>query len=145
MLIDPDVGEAVQALGVALRTPAALSARAREIAILSVAVAHKSEFEWYSHCISARTAGLSDADLVALRSGTSASSMSEEEQLVHLISEALVSDHDLDDSLYERGVQQLGLVALIDLVYLIGYYELIARSMSVFRTPLPDGAPTSFE
>ena len=145
MLVDPDVGEALQALGVALRTPAGLSVRAREIAILSVAVAYKSEFEWYSHCISARAAGLSDADLSALRSGTSASSMNEDEQLVHRISAALISDRDLDDSLYERGVEQLGLVALIDLVYLIGYYELIARSMRVFRTPLPDGAPTSFD
>src|SRR5262245_36540217 len=46
-LLQPRLGHALQALGAAVRYETSLSDRARELAILVVAVEHDSAFEWY--------------------------------------------------------------------------------------------------
>ena len=59
MLVTPAIGAATQELGAAIRYRTSLSARQREIAILTLAVLRRSEFEWYAHERVALRAGLS--------------------------------------------------------------------------------------
>ena len=47
--IAPNVGDAVQNVGVAVRYNTSLPARVREIAILAVGAAYRANFEWYAH------------------------------------------------------------------------------------------------
>ena len=68
-LLQPRLGSALQALGSSVRYETALSDRCREIAILVVAAHWQSDFEWYAHEAVARSAGLTDADLAAIRDG----------------------------------------------------------------------------
>ena len=49
MLVNPALGDAVQRLGAAVRYGTGLTDRAREIAILEVARAARSDFEWFAH------------------------------------------------------------------------------------------------
>ena len=68
-LLQPRLGSALQALGSSVRYDTGLDDRCREIAILVVAAHWRSGFEWYAHEAVARSAGLGDAELAAVRDG----------------------------------------------------------------------------
>jgi 4-carboxymuconolactone decarboxylase len=68
-LLQPRLGSALQALGSSVRYDTGLGDRCREIAILVVAAHWRSDFEWYAHEAVARSLGLADADLAAIRAG----------------------------------------------------------------------------
>jgi alkylhydroperoxidase family enzyme len=70
-LLQPRLGSALQALGSSVRYDTGLDDRCREIAILVVAAHWRSDFEWYAHEAVARSAGLDDAELAAVRDGRS--------------------------------------------------------------------------
>ncbi|SEG91942.1 4-carboxymuconolactone decarboxylase [Thermomonospora echinospora] len=145
MLIAPGVGGPLQRLGAAIRYATGLPDRWREIAILEVAVARRSDFEWYAHERVGRAAGLTDDELAALRTGHDAPDLDDAERTVRQVCRALLTERDLDDVLYERAITDLGLERLYELVVLVGYYDTLALSLRVFRTPLPDGEPPVFD
>jgi hypothetical protein len=54
---------------------------------------------------------------------------------------ALLARGDLDDDEYGQAQDALGVERLVELVTLVGYYDLLALSLKVFRVPMPDGEP----
>ena len=68
-LLAPELGGALQNLGAAIRYRGALTARAREIAILLVAAHWDSEFEREAHEAVGAASGLTPDELAALRDG----------------------------------------------------------------------------
>ncbi|MFC4015360.1 carboxymuconolactone decarboxylase family protein [Nonomuraea purpurea] len=144
MLAAPGVGGPLQRLGAAIRYATALPGRWREIAILEVALARRSDFEWYAHERVGRNAGLTEEELSALRSQADAPTFDEAERTVRSVCRALVAQRDLDDDLYARAEAALGTTSLYELVVLVGYYDTLALSLATFRTPLPAGEPPVF-
>jgi len=136
-LLQPRLGHALQALGSAVRYDTTLGDREREIAILVVAVAWDSGFEWYAHEAVARHAGLADAELDALRSGAFQDLPTETEQVVARTAHALAVRDDLADDEYARVVDVLGLPAVFELLTLVGYYAALALQLRVFRVAPP--------
>src|SRR5262249_50388792 len=67
MLHYPALGRPLQALGGTLRFRGLLPARARELVILTVAAAWRSEFEWWAHDRIGRSVGLDDGEIAAVR------------------------------------------------------------------------------
>jgi 4-carboxymuconolactone decarboxylase len=145
MLVSPGVGIALQDLGAAIRYRTALPDRAREIAILALAALRRSDFEWYAHERVARRAGLTDDELAALLHGLEPAALSEAELTVLRTTTALAVDGDLDDGTFARAEAALGREQLAELIVLVGYYDLLALSLRVWRTPLPEGETTPFE
>jgi alkylhydroperoxidase family enzyme len=144
MLIDPGVGEVLQALGAALRFSTDISSRSREIAILEVAGYRKSEFEWYAHRETGYLAGLTEDEVEAIRTGAAADSLSEEESFIRGVVQSLLRERDLSPAAYEQATARLGLRLFTDLVYLVGYYEALSLGLSVFKVPLPPGVEAAF-
>ena len=141
MLLAPQVGLAMQELGGALRYRTSLTDREREIAILQVAVARRSEFEWYAHERVGVRAGLTDDELTDLLRGELPATLTAEETLVHRTVRALLDRRDLDDTEY-AAAETLGSEKLAEIVMLVGYYDSLALLLGVFRAPLPpDGEP----
>ncbi|WP_433443924.1 carboxymuconolactone decarboxylase family protein [Nonomuraea sp. CA-141351] len=145
MLTAPGVGGPLQRLGAAIRYATDLPARWREIAILEVAVARRSDFEWYAHERVGRNAGLTEEELSALRSGSDAGTFDEPERTLRAVCRSLVLHRGLDDDLYARAEAALGTAHLYELVVLAGYYDTLALSLATFRTPLPAGEPPVFD
>lgn len=139
MLVCPSLGGAVQALGTAVRYGTSLTDRVREIAILTVAAQRRSDFEWYAHSRVALRSGLSDDELSDLREGRSPSTLSPAEDAALAMVRALVTRADLDDEEFAAAIGALGIEQLAELVTLVGYYDLLALSLRVWRTPLPSG------
>jgi alkylhydroperoxidase family enzyme len=144
MLASPGLGMALQELGAAVRYRTALTDRSREIAVLTLAALRRSDFEWYAHERVGRRAGLTEEELAALRAGRAPATLSDVERAVLDVSRSLAVDGDLDEQAYATAEAVLGQDTLVELVLLVGYYDLLALSLRVFRTPLPAGEVSPF-
>jgi len=144
MLVSPEVGGTLQEVGAAIRYRSALSAREREIAILEVSRLRRSEFEWYAHERVGRAVGLTGDEVRALQRGEPAPKFSAREAIVRRVAHDALVDRTLADDLLAEAETAIGTRALMDLVSLVGYYDLLALTMAVWRTPLPDGAEPVF-
>jgi 4-carboxymuconolactone decarboxylase len=144
MLVSPDVGAALQELGAAIRYKSALTARAREIAILELSVLRRSSFEWYAHERVGKQAGLTQDEITALHDGVAAPTLDAAEALVRELVRVLARERDLDEALFALAQERLGERVIMDVIALVGYYDLLALSLRVWRTPLPAGAESPF-
>nr|MDT0660438.1 carboxymuconolactone decarboxylase family protein [Micromonospora sp. DSM 115978] len=139
MLLNPVIGDALQKLGATIRYHGALSARSREIAILTVAARLGSAFEWRSHEPVAVGAGLTDRELRALRdladpelTDADPELTDPEEAAVTRGAALLLGDGPVSDEDYRRLADALGQAKLFELSTLVGYYRLLARQMVLF-------------
>jgi 4-carboxymuconolactone decarboxylase len=139
MLHAPGVGASLQELGAAIRYRTSLSARVREIAILMVATAVDSPFEWWAHERVGRAAGLTEEELRALAEGTFTSEEPVEQAAAEL-SALLLAGQALDDATYAAVEARLGAPAIIELTTLVGYYRTLAALMLVFDVGVPTEA-----
>jgi len=137
-LLQPRLGHALQALGSAVRYETGLPDRARELAILVVAVEHDSDFEWYAHAAVGRHLGLTAAELDAVRERRFDELPTEYERVVAATTHALATGGDLDDDRYRRAVAELGRPGLFELLTLVGYYATLALQLRVFRVGTPE-------
>ena len=136
-LLQPKLGNPLQALGSAIRYSTSLSDRTRELAILVVAAHWRSAFEQYAHEALGRAAGLSDDELTAIRNGADADVdpiwADPADRLVVRLVQALVRQGDTDDVTYAAAVELVGEAGLFELVTLVGYYAALALQLRVFR------------
>jgi 4-carboxymuconolactone decarboxylase len=141
MLYAPPVGHALQELGAAIRFRTELTPRTREMAILVVAQAWDSAYERDSHELLGRDAGLTDAEIKALRAGKDPSFAVKQEQVAYSVVRALTGPSpksaDLDSQEYDTAVSVLGERALVELSTLVGYYATLALQMRIFRVAGP--------
>ncbi|HWI31803.1 MAG TPA: carboxymuconolactone decarboxylase family protein [Microbacterium sp.] len=144
MTIAPAVGEAVQAVGAALRFSSGLDPVVREAAILLAASHHRCEFEWFAHETPARQAGLDDRQLAALKQGSVPEGLDAQASHALGVVCALLSDGDLDDAAYRAAIGTLGAATLAELVWLCGYYSMLALALAVFDPPNPITADRAF-
>lgn len=138
MLYNPAIGSAMQELGAAIRYKSSLSGRARELAILTVAVHCRSEFEWAQHEPLALKCGWHPDQLTAIRDNRDPVIDDPAERAVRRVTTQLLADGGLEDDDYERAVELLGEVKLVELSALIGYYRLLALQLRLFKVPVHD-------
>jgi 4-carboxymuconolactone decarboxylase len=138
MLLQPGLGTALQALGSAVRFQGRLPDRARELAILVVAAHWASAFEQHAHEAAGRRAGLTEAELAAVRAGEEPGLADPAERATVQAARALVQAGDLDDQEYSAAVAQLGEAGVFELTTLVGYYATLALQLRVFRVGVPD-------
>lgn len=144
MIAAPGPGLALSGLGAALRFRTSLTDRVREITILTLAVLHRSSFEWYAHDAVARRIGMTEGEIAALRVLEPAATFDGVERTVQRSVRLLVEDGDLDDAAYGRLEAALGSEGAVELIVLCGYYATLALAMRVLRSPLPDGVDDPF-
>jgi 4-carboxymuconolactone decarboxylase len=141
MLYAPSVGHALQELGTAIRFRTELAPRVREMAILVVAQAWDSAYVRESHELLGRDAGLTDAEIEALRAGADPGFADKQEQVAYSVVRALTGpgpkSADLDDQEYDTAVAVLGEQALVELSALVGYYATLALQLRIFRVAGP--------
>jgi 4-carboxymuconolactone decarboxylase len=153
MLHAPRVGGPLAALGAALRFESSLDARQREIAILAVAAVRRSDYEWYAHEQVGRAVGLDDAVVATLRAAAEAPGAGADpdggygrlpdpdDDLVRRVALAIVRDRTLGADLHAEAERRLGTAALVELVILAGYYDLVAAALAAFAVTAPEGDP----
>jgi 4-carboxymuconolactone decarboxylase len=141
MVAHPAVGDPLQRLGAALRYETSLPDVAREVVILTVAVHHRSEYEWYAHSAVAAHIGLSAEVVEALRAGSEPSGLGEEARRAWQLAVVLLRREPVGDDLFAAVGSALGSTGLIEVTALVGYYSLLAQLIEVFRLEPPEGTP----
>lgn len=132
MLLHPPVGDPLQALGAAIRYRGNLTGRAREIAVLLVAVHQDSEFERYAHQRVGLQCGLTRAEIAVLGQGKHPALDDPRERAVATVTTRILTERTLTDQEYAKAERILGASVLFELTTLIGYYELLALQLRIF-------------
>lgn len=138
LLYAPQVGGPLQEVGLAIRFRTILTDRAREIAVLQVAAATGSEFEWWAHEKLGRAAGLTDYEMALISEGRCVGVDDYERVCCSLVSDLLES-RTVSDEEFERASSVLGRRALVELTVLVGYYRTLAQTMKLFNVGAPEG------
>ncbi|MBT2229231.1 carboxymuconolactone decarboxylase family protein [Nonomuraea sp. NEAU-A123] len=133
MLLNPDLGHALQELGGAVRYRTGLTPRQREIAILAVAGHERSDYEWKVHSHAALLEGLTEAQLAGLRGGADRPFDDPAERAVLEAARELLRTGDLTDDTFAASIDVLGQTRLYEVVTLVGYYRLLAAQLRVLR------------
>ena len=144
LLLSPVVGNAVQSVGAAIRFGCGLSPLVREVAILAVAAHRRSPFEWWAHEPIGRRAGLTDAQMAALRAGDTPAFDDPAAAAAHAFCQELIAGGRPGDAAYEAAREALGLDGVMELVTLVGYYTLLAQLMETFDVGVPRGETSPF-
>ncbi|MCR2811330.1 MULTISPECIES: carboxymuconolactone decarboxylase family protein [unclassified Microbacterium] len=132
LLLDPPLGEAIQAFGAVLRFQGRLSARSREMAILLIGHYCESAFEVRSHEAVARRVGLTADELVSLAELEPPPSASVDETVVANAVLQLLRTGTLDDAAYGSCVAELTEAGVLEITALVGYYRFLADVLAVF-------------
>lgn len=137
MLHAPGIGDILQQLGAAIRYRTGLTPRVREIGILLVGSALRSDYEIWAHERVARAIGFTDDELNQLSHGTFESADPVEQAAAELC-RALLAGGPVPDDEYTRYATVLGVEAIIELTTLVGYYRTLAQLLAVFDIGIPD-------
>ena len=115
-----------------------LSARHRELLVLRVAAQRDAEYEWRQHVASAGDNGV-DADEVArVRVGPEAPGWTELERALLRAADELLDDACIGDDTWETLAGVLDERELMDVVFIVGAYTVLAMALKSFGVPLDD-------
>ncbi len=135
----PVVGLHLERVGMAFRTDTTLPDAAREIAVLVVAQAWGADFEWWVHGLVARRFGISAEQIDAVGHGDRPDFSDDAVAAAHDVAVALVHQRSVDDELLERARGALGERGLVEVVTLVGFYQLVSGVLTTFEPPPPSG------
>ncbi|WP_395312150.1 PGRS repeat-containing protein [Mycobacterium sp. AMU20-3851] len=120
-----------------------LSARVKEVVILSVGGLWGSDYEVWSHAKVARLVGLPEDAIVSLGSGQTPLGLSGSELIAAQFVQELVSTYRVSDELYYAAESAFGRTALVDLVNLASTYLSASAVLNAFEVPVPPAATDS--
>jgi len=135
LLRSPELMARLQKVGEFLRFQCSLPTRVNEFATLIVARRWTQQFEWFTHVPLALKAGTSADTIAALYCGQRPSSMSDDESLVFDFVAELGAHRGVCDATYRDCVARFGETGVIELIALVGYFELISMVTNVAHLP----------
>jgi AhpD family alkylhydroperoxidase len=110
-----------------------LPRRETELVILRVAVLRDCAYELEHHVRLGRRAGVTSEDVERVRVGSSAPGWSGPDRLLLEAAEELVGDRDLSDGTWQRLSDAYDDRTLIELVLLVGHYDMLATTLLTLR------------
>ena len=139
MLRSPEMGDLAQKFGAHIRFYSSLSKKLNELAILMTARAWKSPFVWYIHRKFGIAAGLNAQAIDSLARGERPA-MDPDEAIVFMFCEELLNTRRVTDATFQTAKERFGERGIVDLIGVMGYYQLVSMLLNVDRYPLPEGA-----
>jgi len=117
-----------------------LSARVREVAILTTGARYGAAYELYSHTRVALETGLSNTVVAGLVAGQRPTGLTPEEAVAHDMAARLHAGAPLPGALYGAAVDSFGEFGTAELVFLIAQYSSISMVLNAYDVPLPADA-----
>jgi 4-carboxymuconolactone decarboxylase len=150
-----DGARGMHGLGVILRHPAlakaflafnnhvavasSVSKRVRELLILRISWLRRSEYEFLQHVVLGRNAGLSEAELERVQLGPDAAGWDPvDADLVRAVDELHV-DARIHDATWERLSAHFDTTQIMDIVFAVGCYDVLAMVFKTFGAQLEPG------
>jgi alkylhydroperoxidase family enzyme len=118
-----------------------IDGRERELAILRTSARCGADYEWGQHVGIARSAGLSDAEIVACAASEPGEPLGETDLVLLRGVDELVADHELADATWTALSERFDDAGMIEFTLLVGHYAMIAGLLRSARVapdaPLP--------
>ncbi len=135
----PQLLLAAERMGDYLRYRCSMSGRLAEIAVLLVARHWTQDYEWGVHRTMALKAGVEASTIEAIGDGRQPKGLTDEEQCVYEFVTELLQNRRVSDETYAHAATLFGENGVVDLCGVVGYYQMLAMTMNVARTPAPQG------
>ena len=113
-----------------------LSLRQRELLVLRVAAVRQAEYEWAQHVVIARDVGIEPDEIDRVTEGPDAPGWSPLEGAMVRAVDELVADARITDATWEVLARELDEQQLMDLVFTVGVYDLLAMAFRSFGVEL---------
>lgn len=140
LLNHPRLTRLISDLGAFLRFESgALPGDLRELAILWVARRLHASYEWVKHTPPARVAGLPEPVIEAIRTGQAPPELTDEQQAVIEVVNCVLEKRSIPQGLQDGLAARIGLPGVIEIVVIVGFYQMIAGVIFAFDVPLPEG------
>lgn len=114
--------------------------RVRELLILRLSWRRRSEYEYVQHLVLARRAGLSEADIARVEAGPDAPGWNAVDGDLVRAADELYSDARITDATWTRLQAHFNTQQLMDIVFAVGCYEVLALAFKTFGVQLEPGA-----
>lgn len=142
LLRNPALATAASGVVDALRENGKLEKRIYELIVLTVARHWSAHYAWAVHEPIARSVGLPDETIEALRAQRKPAFAKPDEALVYDAVTELLAGKVLNAETYERLLKQFGLDTTIELISTAGLYNMISTVLNGFDVPTPNGERT---
>jgi 4-carboxymuconolactone decarboxylase len=136
-LHSPELAQTWQKFGEVLRYSDRIPKRLRELAIIATGRRWNSQLEFHIHAGVGREEGLSDAVIEAIRLGEVPHFTLADEQCVYEFARGLLCDGRVAPQVYEEAIEHWGVVAVVELTAIIGYYSMVAMTLNAHEIELP--------
>ena len=137
VLESPELGGAFLQFQNAEEKLTSLTARVRQVVILTVGSVWKSPYELYAHAAVARTAGLPEQAIQELANGQVATGLCDEEKLAQQFTKQLALERSVSQELFHEARDTFGAQGVVDIVFLTGCYETVCSLLNTFAVPAP--------
>jgi AhpD family alkylhydroperoxidase len=110
-----------------------LPRRESELVILRVAHLRDCRYEFEHHVRLGAKVGLGDADITRVKEGPEAEGFSDRERALLRVVDAIHATRDVPDALWAELGEWLDEAKRVELVMLVGHYEMLATAIGVLR------------
>jgi len=133
LLHSPTVAEAWLQFFTAIRQKCDLGPRARELAILQVALLNGARYEFEQHVPFARAAGVTDAQFDALAAWESSTAFPSEDRAVLAYTTAMTRNIRVPDDVFAAIRAHFPPAQVVELTATIGGYNLVSRFLEALQ------------
>lgn len=120
-------------VGTFLRFNSGLNADSRELAIIATAREKDCPYVWAAHAPAARTAGISDAVVAAVRDHEELAGMPAAERTIVDYARQLLRSNGVTAPVFDRLQGRHGVPWLVELTCLIGHYGIVTAILNAFE------------
>ncbi|MEV7015975.1 carboxymuconolactone decarboxylase family protein [Streptomyces sp. NPDC093991] len=131
LLHHPELAKSFLTFSAHLLARNSLPERTRELAILRVAWRRECRYEWAQHVLIGRRAGVTEEELEQVRTGV--------DTLVNRAVDELETSSALSDGTYAELAGELDERQLLDFVFTVGAYGMLAAALNTFEVEPDSG------
>jgi alkylhydroperoxidase family enzyme len=135
----PALTKAYMTFNAHVASASTLDVRTREIAILRLSWLRKAEYEYVQHVILGLRAGLTRDEIARIEQGPDAAGWSADDADILRAADELCFDAKLSKPTWDRLSARFSLQQVMDLIFLIGCYEVLAMAVNSFNSDIEPG------
>jgi 4-carboxymuconolactone decarboxylase len=136
---NPDLAPRLSALSDYLRWNTSLPPRLSELAILITARQWTAQYEWFAHYPLALKGGLDPKVAGDIAAGKRPDNMKDDEAALYDLAVALYRDKKVSDPVYKAALDKFGERGIMDIIGIIGYYDLVSMTLITMEAEAPNG------
>jgi 4-carboxymuconolactone decarboxylase len=140
LLRSPEMGDLAQQFGASMRFHSSLPRKLNEMAIIITARHWTAQYEWNAHRAAAAQAGLNEAIIQSIAAGKRPAALDADETIIYNFATELLTTKQVGDATFKAVKDKFGEKGVVDLIGVMGYYQLVSMLLNVDRYPLPAGA-----